>query len=74
MCTKRALRLLIREYMKPASNSIEKGCTVRCTETGRIGIVLEKKRGAVAMYATVLWSTNETTITETVELEFVTSA
>ena len=67
---KRALRLLIREYMKPA-NTIEKGCTVRCTETGRIGIVLEKRRGADCMYARVLWDTNETTLTETVELQLV---
>ena len=70
---KRALRLLIREYMGPA-NMIEKGCTVRCTETGRIGIVLEKRRGADRMYARVLWDTSETTLTETVELELVKSA
>jgi len=67
---KRALRLLIREYMEPVS-TIEKGCTVRCTETGRVGIVLEKRRGADCMYARVLWDTNETTLTETVELQLV---
>ncbi len=69
----RALRLLIREYMN-SKNTIEKGSTVRCTETGRIGIVLEKRRGADCMYARVLWDTNETTLTETVELQLVKSA
>tara|TARA_Y100001970_G_C14162683_1_gene819466 strand:- start:21 stop:767 length:747 start_codon:yes stop_codon:yes gene_type:complete len=67
---RRTLRLLIREYMKSVS-TIEKGCTVRCTETGRVGIVLEKRRGADCMYARVLWDTNETTLTETVELELI---
>jgi len=67
---KRALRLLIREYMEPMS-SIKKGSTVLCTETGRVGIVLELRRGAVAMYARVLWNTSETTLTETVELQLI---
>ena len=67
---KRVLRLLIREYMKPMA-TIEKGSTVKCRETGRVGIVLEKHRGDVAMYAMVLWNTNETTLTETVELLLV---
>ena len=68
---KRLLRLLIREYMEPMNSTIEKGCTVRCTETGRIGIVLEKRRGADCMYARVLWANNVTTLTETVELELI---
>ncbi len=68
---KRALRLLIREYMMKPVSTIEKGCTVRCTETGRVGIVLEKRRGADCMYARVLWDTNDTTLTETVELQLV---
>lgn len=74
MSDKRILRSLIREYMKPALiPSIETGSTVRCTETDRIGVVLEIRRGAVAMYARVLWDTSETTLTETVELELVNS-
>jgi len=36
-----------------------------------VGIVLEKRRGADCMYARVLWDTNETTLTETVELELI---
>lgn len=67
---KQALRLLVREYMA----TIEKGCTVRCTETGRVGLVLEKRRGASCMYARVLWDTKEITLTETVELQLVKSA
>lgn len=67
---KRSLRLLVREYMKPTKN-IEVGCTVKCTETSRIGIVLEKHRGADCMYAEVLWDTKEVTLTETVELELI---
>jgi hypothetical protein len=70
--TKRALRLLIREYISMSIRIIEKGCTVRCTETGRVGIVLEKRRGADCMYARVLWDDNVTTLTETVELELIT--
>ena len=63
----------MREYMKP-SLSIEKGCTVRCIETGRVGIVLEKRRGADCMYARVLWETSETTLAETVDLQVLKQA
>jgi hypothetical protein len=66
----RSLRLLIREYMS-AIKEFKAGCAVRCTETGRIGIVLEEYRGSDRMYAEVLWDTNETTITETTELELI---
>ncbi len=69
----RALRLLIREFMS-LPQAIEKGCTVRCVETGRIGIVLEKRRGADRMYARVLWDTSETTLTETIDLQVVKQA
>lgn len=66
----RALRLLIREYMKP-TNKVEKGCTVRCTETGRIGVVLEKRRGNYTTYIRVLWETKSITLTEVVDVELV---
>ena len=65
------LRLLIREYISMGARYIEKGDTVRCKETERVGIVLEVRRGDVCMYATVLWETRVTTITETVELELI---
>lgn len=67
----RMLRLFIRESIKEMSEKIEKGSTVRCTETGRIGIVLEKRRGAWTTYARVLWESSITTLTEVVELELV---
>ena len=70
--SKRMLRLLIREYMNMGSRYIEKGDAVRCKETGRIGIVSEIRRGADCMYARVLWDSEETTLTETVELELIT--
>ena len=66
------------------AKSIEIGSKVRCTETGQLGVVLDKRRGAVCMYAKVLWDTgldkegrpnkvrfNATNWVETVELKLV---
>jgi hypothetical protein len=53
------------------SVKIDKGTTVKCPETGRIGIVLEKVRGSVTTYVRVLWNTQETTLTEVVEVEVI---
>lgn len=69
--SEQTLRLLIREYISMGTRYIEKGDAVRCRETDRVGIVLEVRRGDVCMYATVLWNTDETTITETVELQLI---
>lgn len=68
---KKTLRLLIREYMS-SMVGIEKGSPVRCRETDRVGVVLEIRRGAVTMYARVLWNTHETTLTEVVDLQLIT--
>ena len=50
---------------------IVEGIIVKCLDTGRTGIVLEIRRGAVAMYARVHWDTGATTLTECCELEAV---
>tara|TARA_A100001011_G_scaffold389694_1_gene471670 strand:+ start:4341 stop:5090 length:750 start_codon:yes stop_codon:yes gene_type:complete len=69
----RMLRLFIRESIRDMSRKIEKGTAVRCRETGRVGIVLEKRRGASTTYARVLWSSgvSKVTLTEVVDLEVV---
>ena len=54
-----------------SSKSFEKGHKVRCTETGRIGVVLAIRRGADCMFARVLWADNVTTLTDLVELELI---
>ena len=65
----KTLRLVIQEQLKGANMKARKGSTVRCPITGRIGIVLEKVRGAVTTYVRVLWETKETTLTEVVDVE-----
>ena len=52
-------------------SKIVEGIIVKCLETGRTGIVLEIRRGAVAMCARVHWDTGATTLTECCELEAV---
>jgi hypothetical protein len=65
----RTLRSVIREQLRGTNMKARKGSTVRCPITDRIGIVLEKVRGAVTTYVRVLWETKETTLTEVVDVE-----
>jgi len=67
----RMLRLFIRESIQRMSVKIDKGTAVRCSETGRVGIVLEKLRGSVTTYIRVLWDSQETTLTEVVDVEVI---
>ena len=52
-------------------SELKKGVIVKCPETGRIGIILETRRGAWTTYARVHWNSGETTLTECCELELI---
>ena len=51
---------------------LRKGSVVRCTETGRVGIVIaDTIRGIDCTYARVYWDSGETTLTDCAELEVI---
>tara|TARA_Y100000592_G_C5427406_1_gene296494 strand:+ start:816 stop:1010 length:195 start_codon:yes stop_codon:yes gene_type:complete len=52
-------------------SSLEENDLVRCVETGRVGIVIEKKRAAWSTMALVVWPRVGQKWVDVTELEFV---
>ena len=52
-------------------SKLQENDLVRCTETGRIGIVIEKKRAAWSTMALVNWPRGGQRWVDVTELEFV---